>query len=80
MPADRAGPGRPRYAILGAGRWARVLADILAGMGRDAKLLDGVRRREGEADADYRARLADRIAAAGDIVWIAVPPGPHSVV
>ncbi len=69
----------PRYTILGKGRWAHVLTDILGGMGRQAAMLDGVRRASDESDSEYRARLADRLHDAGEIVWIAVPPGPHSV-
>lgn len=70
----------PRYTILGKGRWAHVLTDILGGMGRQATMLDGVRRASHESDSGYRARLTDRLRDGGEIVWIAVPPGPHSFV
>lgn len=42
-------------------------------------MLDGVRRLPDESDSDYRARLVDRLGDGGEIVWIAVPPGPHSI-
>ena len=70
----------PRYTVLGDGRWARVLVDVLAQMDRRATTVAAVRQRSGEDDDAYRKRLRDSLAEAGDIVWVSVPPGPQSVV
>lgn len=72
-------PDKPRYTILGSGRWAHILVEILNGIGRQAAMIGSIRRQPDESDISYRARLTDRLSGAGDIVWIAVPPGPHSV-
>ena len=67
----------PRYTVLGAGRWAGILAGILNKEGRSAAALPGNRQAPDENDEAYLARLRDRLEDAGEIVWIAVPPGPH---
>ena len=68
-----------QYTVFGGGRWARVLVDVLARMDRHATLMSSVRRIANESDDAYRSRLRHEFAQAGDTVWIAVPPGCHSV-
>ncbi len=53
----------PSYVILGRGRWARIIANILAAEGRNCTLLD--------------ARSPLPRSSAARIAWICVPPGPH---
>jgi hypothetical protein len=67
----------PGYTVLGAGRWAGILVNILTQMGRHASAVSGNRRLPGESDEAYEARLRDQLQSASEIVWIAVPPGPH---
>jgi Oxidoreductase family, NAD-binding Rossmann fold len=71
--------GAPQYTILGSGRWAGVLSDVLSRMERRATQMLSIRILAGEDDDSYRSRLGHEFARAADTVWIAVPPGPHSV-
>ena len=67
----------PRYTVLGAGRWAGILAGILNKEGRGVAVLSGNRQAPDENTEAYLARQRRRLEDAGEIVWIAVPPGPH---
>jgi hypothetical protein len=67
----------PAYAIVGRGRWAKVMSNVLSGEQRHVVMMEEMRRRLGEDDASYRARLTVALAAAGaEIVWLCIPPGP----
>jgi len=68
----------PTYAILGRGRWARRMQSVLAGEKRGFVEITETRRRNGEDEAQYRQRLAERMQASGaQIAWACVLPGPH---
>ena len=69
---------RPKYVILGRGRWAQRMSNILAGENRHVANLADIRRRATETKPDYRARLSSDIADSGaQIAWLCVPPGAH---
>lgn len=42
-------------------------------------MIGSIRRHSDESDTAYRARLTALLGDSGDILWIAVPPGLHSV-
>jgi predicted dehydrogenase len=66
------------YAILGRGRWARVIHNVLAGMGRRCMLIETTRRQSSESDFEYKARLSAMMAdSLAEITWLCTPPGPH---
>jgi len=66
------------YAILGRGRWAGVIRDVLAGMGRRCASIEDARRKSGESDSEYTARLSAKMAdSRAEIAWICTLPGPH---
>lgn len=68
----------PAYVILGRGRWAVRVQDILAAEKRGISSIPATRRNLGEIDAAYRSRLAEAMAASGaQIAWLCVLPGPH---
>jgi predicted dehydrogenase len=68
----------PSYAILGHGRWAAVIRDVLEGMGRRSTFIEDARRKSSETDSGYKARLTAQIADShAEIAWICTPPGPH---
>jgi hypothetical protein len=68
----------PGYAIIGRGRWAKVMREILTGEGRKVSLVEESRQRWGESDADHMARLGAQLQATGaKIAWLCLPPGPH---
>jgi hypothetical protein len=71
-------PEGPRYVILGRGRWAQRVKNILAGEHRVAAQIEDTRQRAGERDADYRERLAEGMRSSdAQIAWACVLPGPH---
>lgn len=71
-------PDAPRYIILGRGRWSGVVQKALESEGRSVQVFSETRRRDGESDAQYSARLADFLAKSrARIAWVCVPPGPH---
>ncbi|MGH9715991.1 MAG: hypothetical protein ACRD4R_04580 [Candidatus Acidiferrales bacterium] len=66
------------YVVLGRGRWARRMSDILSGEARPTVCLENTRCAPGERDDDYESRLVNSIRASGArIAWLCVPPGPH---
>lgn len=68
----------PSYAILGRGRWANTIRDVLAGAGRRSVLIGGTRRGASETELEYKSRLATRMReSAAQIAWLCTPPGPH---
>lgn len=68
----------PSYAILGRGRWAGVIRDVLAGMGRRDTSIEDARRKPSETDSGYKARLSAKLAESrAEIAWICTLPGPH---
>ncbi|HUA01611.1 MAG TPA: hypothetical protein VMB02_14845 [Candidatus Aquilonibacter sp.] len=71
-------PDSPAYVILGRGRWAKIIRDILTAEGRRVTILEETRRAASESEMDYRARLSERLhASSSQIAWLAVHPGPH---
>jgi hypothetical protein len=68
----------PSYAVLGRGRWAKIMQGILAGEGRRSTLIEDTRRAERESETDYKARLFARMkGSAAQIAWLCTTPGPH---
>jgi hypothetical protein len=71
-------PELPRYVVVGRGRWARRILDILVHERRQTRQVAEARSRAGESDADYKSRLSDSFRASGaHIAWLCVPPGEH---
>ena len=65
------------YVILGRGRWAARIEDILQSEGRRVESNPETRRASGERDAAYRSRLAEAMRASdAQIAWLSVLPGP----
>ena len=68
----------PSYLILGRGRWAGRMQNILVTENRRVTSIPEARRASGETDAAYRSRLAEAIRASdAQIAWLCVLPGPH---
>ena len=68
----------PSYAIVGRGRWAGVMREILTHEGRAVAMVADARQRKGESEAEYMGRLAADLNFSGaGVAWICVPPGPH---
>lgn len=68
----------PAYVILGRGRWAARMQNVLAAENRRVSSIPEARRTSGETDTAYRSRLAEAIGASGaQIAWLCVLPGPH---
>jgi predicted dehydrogenase len=66
------------YVILGRGRWATRMQDILQSESRRVATNPETRRASGERDAAYRSRLAEAMRASdAQIAWLCVLPGPH---
>ena len=66
------------YVILGRGSWARRMRAMLAEEGHTVSLIEETRRREGESDLAFSARLADAMKQSGaQIAWLCVLPGRH---
>ena len=71
-------PDSPAYAILGRGRWANTIRNVLTGEGRRCVFIEDTRRETTETDSDYKQRLAKRIVDSGShIAWLCTLPGPH---
>jgi hypothetical protein len=69
---------QPAYAILGRGRWAARMQNILVGENRRVASIPETRRQGSESDAAYRSRLAEAMSASNaQIAWLCVLPGPH---
>jgi predicted dehydrogenase len=66
------------YVILGRGRWAARIENILQSESRRVASHPEARRASDECDAAYRSRLAEAMRASdAQIAWLAVLPGPH---
>lgn len=66
------------YVILGRGRWAARMQNILAAENRHVAVIPETRRTSEETDPAYRSRLADAMRASdAQIAWLCVLPGPH---
>lgn len=71
-------PDSPTYAILGRGRWAHTIRNVLTGEGRRCVFIEDARRETTETYSDYKQRLAKRMADSGShIAWLCTLPGPH---
>lgn len=58
------------YAVLGRGRWARRMGEVLAGEGRRVERVEETRRAE--------EQLAETLRESGaQAAWLCVAPGPH---
>ncbi|MBS4067195.1 MAG: Gfo/Idh/MocA family oxidoreductase [Sulfurimonas sp.] len=69
-----------RFAILGAGRWGKIVAQAVHRIGHLAEILTGLRLAPGQNWNDYQMEWRRRLEGADvDIVWIATPPGNHIV-
>ncbi len=68
----------PDYVILGRGRWAQRMRQIISGEGRSVALIEETRQRPSESESDYLERLANAMKASrAQIAWLCVTPGPH---
>jgi hypothetical protein len=68
----------PSYVILGRGRWAGRMQNILVTENRRVTSIPETRRASGETDVAYRSRLAEGMGASdAQIAWHCVLPGPH---
>jgi hypothetical protein len=68
----------PSYVILGRGRWAARMQNILAAENRRVAVIPETRRISEETDPAFRLRLADEMRASdAQIAWLCVLPGPH---
>jgi len=68
----------PSYVILGRGRWAVRMQNILVTENRRVASILETRRASGESDSAYRSRLAEAMTASdAQIAWLCVLPGPH---
>jgi len=67
-----------RYIIVGRGRWASRMRNILAGENRSVVLIEESRRAISEDPDSYRDRLLSAYKAGrAQIAWLCVPPGEH---
>jgi predicted dehydrogenase len=68
----------PSYVIVGRGRWAGVMHEILTREGRRVAVIAEARQRAGESELEYMARVAADLKFSGaQVAWLCVPPGPH---
>jgi hypothetical protein len=68
----------PSYVILGRGRWAGRMQNILVTENRRVASVPETRRASDESDAAYRSRLGEAMRASdAQIAWLCVLPGPH---
>ena len=68
----------PSYVILGRGRWAARMQNILVSENRRVSSIPETRQASGESDAAYRLRLGEAMRASdAQIAWLSVLPGPH---
>ncbi len=69
------------YAILGRGRWGRVIHNILSGSGRKSFISSlSIREYYNEPIKNYKKRILGELNQKSplfDVLWIAVMPGPH---
>jgi hypothetical protein len=68
----------PSYVILGRGRWAARMHNILAAENRRVSSIPVTRQATDQTDGTYRSCLSEAMTASGArIAWLCVPPGPH---
>jgi hypothetical protein len=68
----------PGYLIVGKGRWATRMQQMLVGEGRRVGFASSYRRLDGEPDGDFEARMATEFRNSGaQIAWLCVTPGAH---
>ncbi len=68
----------PSYVVVGRGRWAGRVQQVLDGERRRVAVVGEARRRPDESPTGYTARLGDALGSSGaQIAWLCVPPGPH---
>jgi hypothetical protein len=68
----------PAYVVLGRGRWAVRMQNILAAENRRVTSISETRRATGETDTAYKSRLAAAMGASNaQIAWLCVLPGHH---
>jgi len=67
----------PSYAIVGRGRWAKVIGKVLSDKGRQTVVIEEIRRQPGEDDSVYVHRLTGLMRTTGaEIAWLCLPPSP----
>ncbi len=77
-PTTRPVSEHPSYVVVGRGRWAGRVQQVLDGQHRRVAVVSDARRRPDESSTGYTARLGGSLGAAGaQIAWLCVPPGPH---
>jgi hypothetical protein len=68
----------PSYVIVGRGRWARRVNDVLAAEARGVTVLSNPRRQPDEGEDAYAERIGSAFRSAdAQVAWLCVPPGPH---
>src|SRR5260370_42621715 len=68
----------PDYVILGRGRWAQRMRQIISGEGKNVVSVEHTRQHPSENESDYLERLATSMKASrAQIAWLCVTPGPH---
>lgn len=63
----------PAYVVVGGGRWAGIMREVLAKQGRTVRNVTDVRRGPQESKEQYRERISTMLAG-GQIAWICLPP------
>lgn len=70
MPGDA-----PSYVIVGDGRWAGVIRDVVRGEGRRSSTVRETRRKVAESEQTFRTRIAHCLSqSGGQIAWVCLPP------
>src|SRR6266481_3898754 len=68
----------PDYVILGRGRWAQRMRQIISGEGKNVVSVEHTRQHPSENEPDYLERLATSMKASrAQIAWLCVSPGSH---
>ncbi|MGC2800842.1 MAG: hypothetical protein WCA41_03335 [Candidatus Acidiferrum sp.] len=68
----------PAYVILGRGRWAARMQNILVAEGRSVSAVTETRQSGAESDTAYTSRLAEDMRSSGaQIAWLCVLHGRH---
>jgi hypothetical protein len=67
----------PAYLVVGRGRWAALIREILLKINRHTTILAETRLTSGEPNVAYQKRLERAMTSSGAaIVWLCVPFGP----
>jgi hypothetical protein len=68
----------PAYAVLGSGRWAKRIQNILSGENRRVISLANTRPLYGESDSSFKQRLRTSLRISGaHCAWLCDVPGPY---